>query len=296
MSKVKHYGEGPGQYLDFDDLAIVNAEVVLLGVFPRKIMWFSLEGEFLRELFFQERVGPGVFSDLDQRFYLYTETRDPEDYFVKSFDKSLQDTIKRFPYHPERLYGNFSGRNFFQKSTKNLYFGMTYLDTIYQVNKGNLVPKLVFDFGKYAQDLGELRRIDHPVEKINFLNNSAKLYFSGQYLISGKQLYTRLVYEKKGFNLFFDRDKQQTHLLQDRIMDDIDGGFDPFMIIYSFESGKVGVKVPGRDLYELLLEKKADMGKGEFESWAKNKGRNFAETARRARESENPVLIVYTLK
>ena len=42
--------EGPGKYLDLDALAVVNEELVLLGVYPRKIMWFSLEGEFLREL------------------------------------------------------------------------------------------------------------------------------------------------------------------------------------------------------------------------------------------------------
>ncbi|WP_163380935.1 6-bladed beta-propeller [Cyclobacterium sp. SYSU L10401] len=296
LSKIDAYGEGPGQYLDFDDLAVVDEELVLLGVFPRKIMWFSLEGDYLRELTFREQLGPGVFSEFDQRFYLYTETRDPEDYFVKSFNKSFQDTIKHFPYHPEKLYGHHSGRNYFQKSQKNLYYGMTFLDTIYQVEKRNFVPKLVFDFGKYAQDPEELKRIDHPVEKINFLNNSAKLYFTGQYLVSEKQLYTYLKYEKKVYNLFFDRDKQQTLLLQDRILDDIDGGFDPFMFIYSFGPGKVGVKVPGRDLYEVLMEKKANMGKAEFESWVTNQGKNFAETAMAARDSENPVLIVYRLK
>ncbi|WP_439482052.1 6-bladed beta-propeller [Cyclobacterium plantarum] len=296
LSKIDAYGEGPGQYLDFDDLAVVDAELVLLGVFPRKIMWFSLEGEFLREHFFQERVGPGVFSDLDQRFYLYTETRDPEDYFVKSFNKSFQDTIKHFPYHPERLYGNFSGRNFFQKSTKNLYFGMTYLDTIYQVDKGNLVPKLAFDFGKYGQDLDEIKRLDAGMERLDFINNRAELYFRGQYLISEKHLFALLAYEKKGIFLFFDREQNKTHLIEKRLTNDIDGGYDPLGIIHSFAPGKVGVKVPGRDLYETLLEKKADMGKVEFENWVKNKGRNFAETAMKARASENPVLIVYPLK
>jgi hypothetical protein len=67
-------------------------------------------------------------------------------------------------------------------------------------------------------------------------------------------------------------------------------------MLYSFEPGKVGWRVPGREFYEILLEKKANMGKAEFESWVKNQGRNFAETAIKAQESENPVLIVYRLK
>jgi hypothetical protein len=72
LSTIKAYGEGPGQYIEFDGAAFVDGELVLLGVYPRKIMWFSLEGEFLRELTFREQLGPGVFSEHDQRYYLYT--------------------------------------------------------------------------------------------------------------------------------------------------------------------------------------------------------------------------------
>ncbi|HSI78183.1 MAG TPA: 6-bladed beta-propeller [Lunatimonas sp.] len=296
LSRIMAYGEGPGQYLDFDAASFVDGELVLLGVFPRKIMWFDLDGEFLRELFFQDRIGPGVFSEFDQRFYLYTATRDPGDYFVKSFNKSFQDTIRSFPYDPEKLYGEHSGRNFFQKSHKNLYYGMTYLDTIYQIDNGNFIPKLVFDFGKYAQDLEELSRLEHPIDRVNFLNNSAKLYFTGQYLISDKKLYTAVVYEKNFYNVFFDRVKQETHILKDRILDDIDGGFDPSMINYSFEPGKVGLKVPGRDLYKTLMEKKESMSQSDYEKWITINGRKFSEISTAAQESENPVLIVYGLK
>ena len=296
LSKIDVNGEGPGQYQDFDDLAVVDEEIVLLGVYPSKIMWFNLNGEFLRELFYKDRVGPGVFSEFDQRFYLYTPTRDPEDYFVKSFNKSLQDTISGFPYNPEKLYGNFSGRNYFQKSKKNLYYGMAYLDTIYQVDKGNFIPKLVFDFGKYGQDLDEIKRLDVGMERLDFINNRARLYFRGQYLISEKQLLAGLAYEKKAIFLFFNREQNKTHLIEKRLTNDIDGGYDPLGMLYSFEPGKVGWRVPGREFYEILLEKKANMGKAEFESWVKNQGRNFAETAIKAQESENPVLMVSTLK
>jgi hypothetical protein len=296
LSTIKAYGEGPGQYLDFDGAAFVDGELVLLGVYPRKIMWFSLEGEFLREVSFREQLGPGVFSEHDQRYYLYTPTREPGAYFVKSFDKSLGDTLTYFPYDPEKLYGHFSGRDFFQKSRENLYFGMTYLDTIYQIENGNFNPKLVFDFGKYAQDPKEIKRLEGTEKELDFINNRAKLYFRSQYLISEKQLYTMLVYEKTGMNVFFDREHQQTHVIKIRIADDIDGAFDPHMIIYSFEPGKVGIKVPGRDLYQTLMEKKERMSQDEFENWINNKGNSFAKIAIAARESENPVLIVYRLK
>jgi len=297
LSKINAYGEGPGQYLDFDAAAIVDGELALLGVYPRKIMWFSLDGDFLRELSFRDRVGPGVYSEHDERYYMYTSNREPGKYFVKSFDKLFQDTLNYFPYNPENLYGEFSGRDYFQKSQKNLYFGMTYLDTVYQVGKGNFVPKLVFDFGKYAQDLEEIKKLDDsPMESLDYINYRAKLYFLSRYLISEKQLYTILIYEKKIINVFFDREQLKTHVIKDRIRDDIDGGYDPYIIIYSFEPGKVGLKVPGRDLYKELMEKKKAMGNNEFDDWTKNKGRNFTNMVLAAKDSENPVLMVYTQK
>ena len=67
---------------------------------------------------------------------------------------------------------------------------------------------------------------------LDFINNKARLIFQwSNFFISERQLYTYVKHEKKVYNLFFDRDKQQTHLLTERILDDIDGGFDPFMII-----------------------------------------------------------------
>ncbi|WP_162416381.1 6-bladed beta-propeller [Cyclobacterium roseum] len=296
MSKIDAYGEGPGEYLDFDAAEVVDGELVLLGVYPRKIMWLSLEGKFLRELSFRDRIGPGVFSEFDDRYYLYNYTREPGDYFVRSFDKSLQDTVTYLPYDPAKLYGEVSGRSYLQKSSEYLYYGMTYSDTVYQVDNGNFIPKLVLDFGKYAQDLDEMKRLDDPRERLDFISNRAKLYFKGQYLISEKQLYTILIYEKKGINVFFDREQQQTHVIKDRIIDDIDGAYDPYYLIYSFESGKVGLKVPGRDLYKTLMEKKENMSQSDYKKWITTNGRKFSEIATAARESENPVLIVYRLK
>ena len=101
--------------------------------------------------------------------------------------------------------------------------------------------------------------------------------------------------KKKGINVFLDREKQETHIIKDRIMDDIDGGFDPSMINYSFEPRKVGIIVPGRDLYKTLMEKKESMSQSDYQDWINTNGKNFADIATAARESENPVLIVYTM-
>ncbi|WP_162416379.1 6-bladed beta-propeller [Cyclobacterium roseum] len=296
MSKIDAYGEGPGQYLDLDDLAVVEEELVLLGVYPRKIMWFSLEGEFLRELSFREKLGPGVFSEYDQRYYLYTPTREPDGYFVKSFDKLLKDELNYFPYDPERFYFEDSGRDYFKKSQDHLYYGMTFWDTIYQVEDGHFIPKLAFDFGKYGQNPDELKNMDDIMQRLDFINNRTKMYFHSRYFLTEKQLYTVLTYENKGYSLFFDRENQKSHVIEGRLLNDIDGGYDPEGFAYNFTPRKIGLNVPGKTLYKELLEKKEAMGRAEFETWAKNQGRNFTTTVLAAKDSENPVLIVYRLK
>lgn len=296
LSRLKAYGEGPDQYLDFDAAAVVDGELVLLGVNPRKIMWFSLEGDFLRELSFRERLGPGVFSDHDQRYYLYTPTREPDGYFVKSFDKLLQDELNYFPYDPERFYFEDSGRDYFKKSQDHLYYGMTFWDTIYQVEDGHFIPKLAFDFGKYGQNPDELKNMDDIMQRLNFLNNQTKMYFHSRYFLTEKQLYTVLTYENKGYSLFFDRENQKSHVIEGRLLNDIDDGYDPEGFAYNFTPRKIGLKVPGKTLYKELLKKKDAMGGVEFETWTKNKGRNFTTTVLAAKDSENPVLIMYTQK
>ena len=295
LGKIAAYGEGPGEFLEFDALAVVNEELVLLGVYPRKIMWFSLEGEFLRETILRDHFGPGVFSEFDNRYYLYSSARNTGEFFIQTLNENLQDTINFLPFYSERLESMMSGRNYFQKSKQYLYFGMTFLDTIYQFQNQQLVPKFVFDFGKYGQDLEELKGLG-IMDRSKFMSSQAKLYFLGRYHVSEKQLYTILSFEKKVYNLFYDREKSQSHVIEGNLINDIDEGHDPKLISYGFEPGKVGTRITGKDLYQALVEKKKQLGKEEFENWAKGKGRDFAKTALAAKDSENPVLIVYTLK
>ena len=69
LNKIRNYGEGPGEYLEFDGAIIRNNEIMLVGVIPRKILWFSLEGKFLREKKVTDQIGSVAFSDLQKRYY-----------------------------------------------------------------------------------------------------------------------------------------------------------------------------------------------------------------------------------
>ena len=81
-----------------------------------------------------------------------------------------------------------------------------------------------------------------------------------------------------------------------RIENDIDAGYDPFGFNHNFGMDKVGLRIPGKDLYEILEKKKEELGPEAFEEYIKGKGKDFAKAAFEAKDSENPVLIIYTPK
>lgn len=53
---------------------------------------------------------------------------------------------------------------------------------------------------------------------------------------------------------------------------------------------------PCKTLFKILQEKKSELGQEAFEEFVKGKGKNFVQVAFAAKDSENPVLIVYAVK
>lgn len=300
LSKIRAYGEGPEKYLDLDNFTIVKNEVLLLGLYPPKLMWFSLEGDFLREEKLNQFVGAGIYSQEESRYYFFSNFISKDEYFITSVNDNFKDTLQSFLFDPDRYYGNSPARENFSIG-ENIYLGRPYHDTIMMISKGEFIPKLIFDFGEYSQPIDELeKQWNNPDsrERLNFINNRAKLYFDPNYnwFISEAQLYAFFSYMETSFNVFFDRKNQKTHVLNKGFINDIDEGVNTYFFNYQFDQDKIGHVISGKDLFRVLQKKKEELGQEAFEEYVKGKGKNFAQVAFEAKDSENPVLIVYTPK
>jgi hypothetical protein len=299
LNTIRSYGEGPGEYLDFDDAIIRNDEIMLAGVFPSKLMWFSLEGKFLREQKVLDQFGAVAFSDSDKRYYFYSSAFAEKEFFITSVNEAFEDTVKAIPYDPELYYGMYSDRSNLQATNGKVYLGRPFQDTIYYADQGEFIPKLVFDFGKYGQNQDELKRIEEdlePLDQMKFFNNQAKLYLSTIWYVTENQLYARMSYEKISYNIFFTRDDQKPHVIKGDFENDLNESLQISSFFHQFSDGKTGSTIPGKEVYKLLQKKKAELGQDGFEEYVRGKGKNFAQVAFAAKDSENPVLIVYSVK
>ncbi|MEB2786425.1 6-bladed beta-propeller [Algoriphagus persicinus] len=298
LNEINGYGEGPGQYLQFYTAIFKENELMLLGV-PKKLMWFDLEGEFLREQHVNQQIGAAAYSDSEKRYYFYTKASENGDFFFESVNEAFQDTVRSIPFDENSFYGYYRGASTLQKQGEKIFFGMPLQDTIYEANESHLTARYVWDFGKYGQDVQEMQKYDVEVngmEYIKFQNSEAKMYFEESWFILEKLLISSFRHEGASYVMLYDIETQQTNLIKKLLVNDLDEFYTYANIHLQFTDGKVGTSVPGKTLFNLLQKKKEALGQEGFEEYVKGKGKSFAQAAFAAKDSENPALIVYTVK
>ena len=298
LNEINGYGEGPGQYLQFYSAIFKDNELMLVGV-PKKLMWFDLEGKFLREQQVNQQIGAAAYSDSEDRYYFYTNASENGDFFFESVNAAFKDTLLSMPYDENTFYGYYRGATSLQKNRQKIFFGMPLQDTIYEVNESQLKARYVWDFGKYGQNIQEMRKFDVEVDGmayIKFQNSEAKLYFNENWFIVKHLLFSSFRHEGQSLLMIYDMESKQPNLIKNLLVNDLDE-FYPFSNIYlQFSDNKVGASIPGKTLFNLLQKKKETFSKEDFEEYVNGKGKTFAEVATAAKDSENPVLIVYTVK
>ncbi|SHO59963.1 6-bladed beta-propeller [Algoriphagus zhangzhouensis] len=301
LNQIRAFGDGPEKYKEFDNFIIDKNEVLFLGVYPPKLMWFNMEGDFLREMKVEMGINAGVYLESNNRYHFSMSPYRTEKYIVTSVNADFKDSTGYFPTVEGRYYGNFSGRNNYILSGYDTYFTYGFQDTIFQLSEEAYIPKLVFEYGSYGQDIEEykmkMENLD-PMERMDFINKKSKLYFVPRAtVLSDKYFSNSFRSEETSYNVFYDRENRKTFVLNWGIENDIDEGYNPYFFNYNFDgANQVGSKIPGVDLYEVLQKKKEELGEEAFESYINGKGKKFAEVATAAKDSENPVLIIYTLK
>ncbi len=155
LYQIKRIGKGPGEYTDLQDIQ-VNEFIWLLDHYNKKLIKYSLDGEFLNEILIKIWADRFEFLNKDTIIFFsnnrYNEIQNKIcNYQLLFMDVTSQEIIdfslpfnRNFEAIYVRDYSNFSIYNHL------ISFNHSYNDTIFSINnKMKVSPRYHINFGKY---------------------------------------------------------------------------------------------------------------------------------------------------
>ncbi|MGV8091741.1 MAG: 6-bladed beta-propeller [Mangrovibacterium sp.] len=222
IREIGKYGKGPGNYSSTDQVLPLNEErntIYALSYGERKE--YSLEGKLISSA----KLPPLVFTsaEIDEKNSIG---------FIPNFSGNEKDKlviftaegsiIQKFPNYlsaspPEGII-IWKPHGWFYKWNKQLYFYELFNDTLFHVTSTKLIPRFVFDMGKYQP----------PYEKqtsVKFSEQESEDYFIMKdiYESSGYLFYTFSVNKKSHIAIY---DKKQKETLVNDYSGDLNTGLE----------------------------------------------------------------------
>lgn len=167
LFEIFEIGKGPGEYVDIMDAVILESanEIQIADMEQRKIIFYNLKGEFLKEIripasvyfvsFFPQKDFYATIAwftrmeeapDLTQRITADYAFKHFKLYNVINYDKEFTKSIAAFK--PYNIYiESISLADYFDNYDNQLFVTYAYSDTIFKIEKSNLIPAYHIDFG-----------------------------------------------------------------------------------------------------------------------------------------------------
>lgn len=153
VRKIGQIGRGPGEYPGLIDLAADESEqrLYVLANYVRKVFVYDFAGKFLNSIQLDDI--ERVQIDITQNGYLVLQTGqlNKSSLLTEILDKQGSSILKfnsRIKYNPKDIILS-KGQSITYQYDNNLYLKMDDNDTIYKITSKKIVPKYVFDLGKY---------------------------------------------------------------------------------------------------------------------------------------------------
>jgi hypothetical protein len=146
INQIGNEGRGPDEYLDNTDIMIIEDTVFVLSNFSREIICYSLNGNFLSRYKLATEARPKSIVQLKDKSFLISLSNPSELGNIIKTDKDFKILSGMMPHVP--LTSNPLPHSF-RKSSGRIYYYYNYIDTIYEVSRGYLIPSILVDYGKY---------------------------------------------------------------------------------------------------------------------------------------------------
>jgi len=282
-NKIGSQGKGPGEFTDVSNLVVMkdSANVYVQGRSMRKILEYSFDGKYIREILF----GKGLYDAaiLDQNRIAFTTYKNYEVLIVNDLTGDTLKYIKTLPGQGSQI------KSFCGDPSMGFYYTALGRDTIWKIGPASMDPLIICDFGaghfsstEYISSIG--REGGYPPGHLSI--GGGVLYGSGYYHFSllreneqKEYTYCRVVVEANS--------GKSWHLEQGPESDDI--LFCTSADFRTVASSGEWVSVVGA--HELMEALPKIRGNGAF-SYPPELVRQIEKMTL----EDNPVLVLYTLK
>ena len=150
LGKVGAIGKGPGEFLSIEDIKVSadSAYLIILSNDSKKLLWYTLEGEFSKDM--STGIWGSDFGVLNDDFYLYVNKNVSEksrnyDLIQINENGSVEGRYFEFKNIQDISIG-FAG--FIHPNNTGLLYNPAFSDTVFQIRSDLIYPKYTFDFGK----------------------------------------------------------------------------------------------------------------------------------------------------
>lgn len=216
LSTLSNIGNGPGEYVRLDAFLVdkENGDIMILDAMQNKVIVYSKEGAFLREVNTPLPYGPGFFAKSAQNKYFVfeqsiTSVMAESNYNLFVCSEDMSNPVKLLPFTKTSNVA-FSPRTIFYYVNDTLVYVPTYQETIYNVFEDRVEPRLRIDFGDKWVD-------DEYVYNPNIANDPIGF-------VEGL--------EKQRFVYFFNELENDTHIYADFYYQGV-----PYLYIYNKQTG-----------------------------------------------------------
>lgn len=284
ISKIKPTGRGPGEYIQLSDISIdpQSKQLVLLCAIPQILIYYDLNGQYIKHEAmpeFNRSFSIGYHSMFFIRYLTEENTNFIGIYANGRFKEFLpiEDYIReRMVYSP---YPDII-------RSDNIYFTKVFDSNVYYITEDNVTPKYGISLGSKSINLNLIKRSNlRDIQRLSFeqglIYRISNFRESDKYLTFSTYPFSRLV--------IYDKQERQASLYSKF--------HDPEIGLYLNSSMHIAHDGVGNDLVFIvpaeLFNKNITRYLNEYD--IDDVLGMYQETAKELNDTDNPVLIIYTL-
>lgn len=276
-----------------------NSRIQILDVTERKVVDFSMDGEFINETYTVDDIIFHFFmkhpTSKQYVFHCGNEVTHNDRYNIFYIDEDLKNIQSREQYIPNHILSmGFMYSPFARSNEKDIYYKEWYNDTVFYVGDTSLVPKYLLKFDNYEwlteEELNKISRdnISYIIKEID--GNPNIISEIRNFVDRKNHLLMTFNYNKKRYWCTYDkRTKESEFFLLGE--NDLDSGVNPTVwhfntqksIVFNVNSTYV------TEFYRQLYENKTPE---ELEKMMATDFKNFASLVDKVKDSSNPVLMI----